>query len=78
MPEKNKFRLPIHLKVLNAIGAILLALGILDWKGGSDIIPQSLQFNNYVFTLSVVGILLMLSLMLSVINKKLGILPRDI
>ncbi len=78
MPEKNNFRLPIHLIVLDAICTLLLALGLLNWKGGSDIVPQSLQFNNYVFTLSVVGDLLMLSHVLSVINNISGMLPRDI
>lgn len=78
MPEKKNFRLPVHLLILDAIGAIALALGLLDWITGSKIVPQSLQFNNYEITLIVVGIILMLPLVFFVINKILGRYPREI
>lgn len=58
--DSDSFRIPIHLIILDMIGAILFALGIIEWLTNIKFVPVSLQFNMYEFVLIVAGILLML------------------
>ena len=52
--------LPYRLQFLQAIGSILLVLGILSAYSGMDIVPVALRFRGYGSVLIVVGVLLVL------------------
>lgn len=58
--DNYTLRIPIRLIILDMIGAILFALGIIEWLTNIKFVPTSLRFNIYEFILIVAGILLML------------------
>ena len=78
MVAKKNVRLPKHLLILDAIGTIILAFGLIEWIGDFNVIPESLQFNYYNFFLIAVGIIFMLPLIFFIINGILGKHPREI
>ena len=51
--------IPIGLLVLDAVGFVLLALGIATQFGGIDVVPAQFRFRGDGMTLIVVGALLM-------------------
>lgn len=49
----------VSIKTLrNIIGLILFITGLLDWLVHTNIVPESLQFNNYPIVLIIAGILI--------------------
>jgi len=76
--ENDSLRIPIHLIILDMIGAILFTLGIIEWLTNFNFVPASLQFNLYEIVLIVVGILLMMPFILFLTKLVLSKLPHDI
>ena len=54
-------KLPINLIISNVIGIPLLTIGLSDWLAHTNLMPLSLQFENYPIYLVVAGSLLILS-----------------
>ncbi len=78
MQKTKKLRIPIQLLVLDALGAVLLGIGLAEWVAGTDLVPESLQFDNYYIVMVVCGVLLMLPLIAFVLRTALGRVPRKI
>ena len=58
----------MRLIVLDAIGAILLGLGIAELFANTNLVPKSLQFENYAMVMIIFGI----AMMLPIITYMLG------
>ncbi len=78
MPQNKNIEIPIKFIVLDIIGTLLLAVGIIELVSNLNLIPASFQFNNYAIALIVVGVLLMLPLILHIKNIILGNQAREI
>jgi hypothetical protein len=59
-------KLPLHLVLLDAIGAILLGLGLAKMLAGMDIIPADWLLDSQGWTLIVIGVALMLPMLVYV------------
>ncbi len=65
MAQENKtFKPSLSLVVLDAIGALLLGLGLAKMFAGLDILPASLMLDETGWTFIIVGILLMLPMLI--------------
>lgn len=65
MVQENKtFKPSLGLVVLDAIGALLLGLGLAKMFAGLDILPASLMLDDTGMTCIIVGILLMLPMLI--------------
>jgi hypothetical protein len=67
--EKKIFKLPLSLIALDAIGAILVGLGVAKMYAGLDLLPAAIQLDEKGWTFIIVGALLMLPLMLHLFVK---------
>ena len=56
----RKLGIPLKLIVMDAIGAILLGLGVAELFAGTNLVPASWQFENYALLMIILGIALML------------------
>ena len=64
MKEKCALKIPLHLLVLDFVGAALLGLGLAEWFANTGLVPESLRFENYYIVMVIVGCLLMLPVLL--------------
>ena len=78
LSPKKTIRIPVPLLLLDLIGTILFAVGIIDLVNDSDLVPSSLQFNKYEIVMIITGILFILPFIKYIINYSSGKLPRDI
>lgn len=78
MSQKKTIRIPVSLLLLDLIGTILFAIGIIDLVNDSDFVPSSLQFNKYEIVMIIIGILFIFPLIKHITNYSLGKLPRNI
>ena len=62
--EKITFKPSLGIVVLDAIGALLLGLGLAKKFAGLDILPASLLLDDTGMTFVIVGILLMLPMLI--------------
>lgn len=60
--NKSGLKLPINLIMLDFIGTILIALGLIKMFGGIDVIPSQYLLDDNGLTLILVGACLMLPL----------------
>lgn len=60
-------KLPLHLVLLDGIGAILLGLGLAKMLAGLDIIPANWLFDTQGWTLIIAGAVLMLPMLLHMV-----------
>jgi hypothetical protein len=61
--------IPTHLLVLDAVGCVLLGLGLAKQFGAIDIIPVQFRFQGYGMAFIVAGIVLMVPALIRVITK---------
>ena len=78
IPGNDSLRIPVHLIILDMIGAILFALGIFEWLTDINLVPVFLKFDMYEVVLIVLGILLMMPFILYLTKLVLKKLPSDI
>lgn len=63
MEKKRLFKIPLLFILLDIVGTLCLLLGLYDYfASGERLLPMSLQFQYYEFTLMMIGGLLMLPL----------------
>ena len=61
MEQNSKaFKVPLSLFVLDAIGSILIGLGLAKMFAGIDFLPTALQLDKKGWGLIIIGVLLML------------------
>lgn len=59
--ELHRRRIPLHLLLIDAVGAALVAVGVLDLlQTGPQLVPAALQFPGVGIALVAIGSLLML------------------
>jgi hypothetical protein len=63
MRTRQKHRLPLRLVALDAIGTVLLGVGLAEWFAGTALVPATLRFDNYPVAMVAAGALLMLPLL---------------
>lgn len=66
--NKASLKMPINLIVLDVIGTILIALGLIKMFGGMAIIPSQYWLNDNGWTLILLGACLMLPFLLFMIQ----------
>ena len=78
MDRTGPLPIPLHLLVLDVIGALLLGLGLAEWFADTGLVPAALRFEYYPQALVVAGALLMLPLLLHLLQRALGRAAREI
>ena len=78
MEQQKKLPLPLSLVLLDAVGTVLLGLGLAEWLAGTGLMPEALRFDNYAIVMVVTGLLLILPLLAFILRKALGRSPREI
>ena len=78
MQKSGKLKIPVQLLVLDALGALLLGLGLAEWFAATEVVPQAQRFENYYIAMVVCGALLMRPLIAFVLRSALGRAPREI
>ncbi len=70
--KENKFRIPMHMIVLDLFGAMLAALGLLEWFTELSFVPDQLKFEYYFILMIVIGGLMMLPMHLHIYRMVMG------
>ena len=78
MSESKKLSIPIKLIILDAIGAILLGLGVAELFANTDLVPQAWQFENYALVMIIFGIALMLPIVTYMLSGRKNNGPREV
>jgi len=60
MNEQKKFKIPFRLIVLDAVGAILLGLGVAELFANTNLVPGFLRVENYALFMIIFGVAMML------------------
>lgn len=72
MNEKIRLPVPVYYLLLDAVGALLLGLGLAKYFAGLDIIPPVMRFENYDIAFMVFGVVIMLPAIFHIIGKARG------
>ncbi len=67
--RNERFKLPLHLVALDAVGAILAMLGLFEWFSESSVVPDEYKFPNYHVAMIVVGVLLMAPMVVHAVKQ---------
>ena len=67
MDKQARFPIPPYFLFLDAVGAVLIAVGLAKYFGQVDIIPAILQFENYEIFFMISGFVLMLPAIIHII-----------
>lgn len=59
MNEDKKFKMPIYLIILDLLGAVLAALGLVEWFTDLSFTPEQFKFDYYYIVMVVCGVLMM-------------------
>jgi len=70
--KENKFKIPIHMIVLDLLGATLAALGLVEWFTALSFIPDQLKFEYYYITMVIIGVLLMIPMHVHIFKMAMG------
>ena len=66
MNKENKFKIPIHMIVLDLIGATLAALGLVEWVTDLSFVPDQFKLEYYYIAMVIIGVLLMIPMHLHI------------
>ena len=59
MNKNKKLKMPIHVIILDLIGAAVASLGLVEWFTDLSFIPDQFKFEYYYIAMVVCGILMM-------------------
>ncbi len=59
MKTRERVSIPIGLVVLEAVGLVLITLGLVKMASGTDLLPAGLRFANYQLVFLLVGVALL-------------------
>jgi hypothetical protein len=59
MQQKKRITIPLGLVALDAIGLVLIGLGLVKIASGTDLIPAGMRFGNYAIVFLLVGVALL-------------------
>ena len=60
MSEPRKLSIPMRLIIMDAIGAVLLGVGVAELFANTNLVPAAWRFENYAIVMIILGIALML------------------
>jgi len=72
MQTKQGVRVPMHLIVLDVIGAAAAGIGLAAYAGGVELVPAAFRFPHYDAILIVAGMGLMLPLVAHLVTQATG------
>ncbi len=75
---KKKLAIPVKLIVMDAFGAVLLGLGVAEMFAGTNLVPQSWQFDHYALMMIIFGIALMLPIVTYMLSGRKNNTAREI
>lgn len=70
-------KIPAAMLAADAMGAILLGLGLAEHFANTNLVPASLQFQYYTFVMMVAGVALMLPFLIYIIKTAVERKPPD-
>lgn len=59
MNNRTPLKIPLRLLVLDAIGLVLVGVGLADWLAGTQLVPAGLRFEDYEIVMIIIGVALM-------------------
>lgn len=78
MSESKKLSIPIKLIVLDAVGAVLLGLGVAELFADTNLVPQAWRFENYAMVMVIFGIALMLPIITYMLSGRRKNRPHEV
>lgn len=78
MNQNKTLKLPVNLLVLDAIGSIFLGLGLAEWLAETNLVPISLQFENYAIFMVAIGVIMILPITLFIIRFAMNKQTREL
>lgn len=74
----RKLAIPFKLIVMDALGAVLLGLGVAEMFAGTNLVPKAWQFENYPLMMIIFGIALMLPIVTYMLSGRKNSGVREI
>ena len=78
MNQTKKLHIPMRLIILDAIGAVLLGLGIAELFANTNLMPEAWQLPNYAVIMIIFGIAMMLPMVTYIFSRGKNDGPREI
>ena len=78
MNKMKTVRIPMRFIILDAIGAVLLGLGVAELFAGTNLVPKPWQFPNYAVFMVIFGIAFMLPMVTYILSRANSAGPRKI
>ena len=72
MNKDNKFKIPVYMIVLDLLGAVLAALGLVEWFTHLSYTPEQFKFEYYYIAMVVCGVLMMIPMHLYIFSFALN------
>lgn len=74
----KKLTIPLKLIVMDAIGAVLLGLGVAELFANTNLVPTAWRFENYALIMIIFGIALMLPIITYMLSGRKNCGAREI
>ena len=74
----KKLTIPLKLIVMDALGAVLLGLGVAEMFADTNLVPQAWQFEHYALMMIIFGIALMLPIVTYMLSGRKNNAAREI
>lgn len=78
MSEPRKLSIPLRLIIMDAIGAVLLGVGVAELFADTNLIPESWRFENYALVMIILGIALMLPIITYMLSGRKSSGAREV
>ena len=75
---RKKLPIPLKLIVMDALGAVLLGLGVAEMFAGTNLVPKTWQFEHYALVMIIFGIALMLPIVTYILGGRKNNAAREI
>jgi hypothetical protein len=72
MNKDRKLKLPIHMIVLDMLGAVLAALGLMEWLTDFTFVPDAFKFEYYYMVMIICGVLFMIPMHMHIFKFVMG------
>ncbi len=78
MGTHKRLKIPIRLIIMDALGAVLLGVGVAELFADTNLVAASLQFENYAIFMIIFGIAMMLPIVTYMLSGPKKRSVRDI
>lgn len=78
MSEPRKLSIPMRLIIMDAIGAVLLGVGVAELFANTNLVPAAWRFENYAIVMIILGIALMLPIITYMLSGRKSSGTREV